>query len=121
MQSFDSIPRYDTLNLFEKSLQVRQLIGDQQLVFYSCEIQKFNRYGFQQDRILVITNELMLTLLKGSHNFIEHRRVPINIVNGFTVSKDTKKHELVIHCYQDYDERFNCGAADHKRNLINLL
>jgi len=38
MEVFDHIPRYDTLNLFEKSLQVRQIIGDDETIFYSCEI-----------------------------------------------------------------------------------
>lgn len=38
MENFDLIPRYDTLNLFDKYLQVRQIIGDEGRIFYSCEI-----------------------------------------------------------------------------------
>ena len=38
MDTFAHIPRYDTLNLYEKSLQVRQIIGDEEVVFYSCDI-----------------------------------------------------------------------------------
>jgi hypothetical protein len=45
MEKFDAIPRYDTLDLYETLIQIRQMIGDDETVFYSCNIQKFNRYG----------------------------------------------------------------------------
>lgn len=38
MEKFSNIPRYDTLDLYEQSLQVRQLIGDDEIIFYSCDI-----------------------------------------------------------------------------------
>ena len=88
MESFDNIPRYDTLNLYEKSLQVRQIIGDEEVIFYSCDIQKFNRYGFQQDRILIVTQKHLVTLEQTSLNFVEHRKLPIAKVCAFTISKD---------------------------------
>jgi hypothetical protein len=88
MESFDHIPRYDTLNLYEKSLQVRQIIGDEEVIFYSCDIQKFNRYGFQQDRILIVTQKHLVTLEQTSLNFVEHRKLPIAKVCAFTMSKD---------------------------------
>ena len=88
MENFDNIPRYDTLNLYEKSLQVRQIIGDEEVIFYSCDIQKFNRYGFQQDRILIVTQKHLVTLEQTSLNFVEHRKLPIAKVCAFTISKD---------------------------------
>jgi Unconventional myosin tail, actin- and lipid-binding len=121
MENFDQIPRYDTLNLYEKSLQVRQIIGDEELVFYSCEIQKFNRYGFQQDRVLIITNRHMITLEQSTLNFVQHRKLSVNKVNGLTVSKDESSQEIVIHVLEDYDERFNCGTTEHKRNIQNIM
>lgn len=98
MEKFDLIPRYDTLNLFESSLQIRQ-ICDQETIFYSCEIEKFNRYGFQQDRVLVVTNNQILTLTKGSLNFKQNRASPIGKINGITISKDAKSYEIVIHSF----------------------
>lgn len=121
MANFDQIPRYDTLNLYDKSLQVRQIIGDEETVFYSCDIQKFNRYGFQQDRVLIVTNVHLITLEQGTLNFKEHRKLPISKINGFTISKDESAHEIVIHSFQDYDERFNCGTLEQKRNIQSVI
>ena len=47
LESFKHIPRYDTLNIYENYLQVRQLVGDSNTILYSCEAAKFNRYGFK--------------------------------------------------------------------------
>ncbi len=88
MDKFDNISRYDTMNLFDLSLQVRQLLGDEETIFYSCEIQKFNRYGLQEPRIIIVTNEHIWTFEKGDFNYTEHRKVPIKVVNGLTTSED---------------------------------
>lgn len=69
----------------------------------------------------MVSNNHLLTLEQGPNNFIEHRKVPISLVNGFTLSQDSYAHELVIHCSQDHDERFNCVTAAHKANLINVI
>lgn len=116
---FDAIPRYDTLGLYDKSLQVRQLIGDDETVFYSCAIAKFNRYGLQEDRHIVVSSEHIWTLEQGPLNYTEHRKVEIASVDAFTSSSDG--HELVVHCGKDYDERFNCLTAEHKHNLTSVL
>jgi hypothetical protein len=112
--------KFDTLNLFETSLQVRQLIGDAELL-YSCKVQKFNRYGFQQERIVLLTSEALITLEQGPHNYIEHRKVAMSKIAGFTISSDSSSQELVLHISDDYDERYNCETAGHKLNLINVV
>lgn len=42
----DTIPKFDTLGLFSKSLYIRQTLEEGEEVFYSCNVEKFNRYGF---------------------------------------------------------------------------
>lgn len=116
---FDAIPRYDTLSLYDKSLQVRQLIGDDETIFYSCAIPKFNRYGLQEDRHIVVSSEHLWTLEQGSLNYTEHRKLAIVTIDAFTTSTDG--YELVVHCGKDYDERFNCVTAEHMHNLSSVL
>ena len=67
-------PRYDTLGIYAKSLYVRQTLEEDEELFYSCDIAKYNRYGFQQDRILLITNKHLITLDFGPHNYNVHRK-----------------------------------------------
>lgn len=37
------------------------------------------------------------------------------------MSDDQESHELVIHCHEDVDERYNCVSAEHKQNLVNVV
>lgn len=114
------VPRYDTLGLYKTSLQVRQLMEPDERVFYSCNIEKFNRYGFCQDRILMITNKNIYTMSKGQFNYTINRKAPVLKVDGVTLSKDPKVQELVIHSQDDFDNRYRC-IGDHKTNLRRVL
>ena len=71
----EQIPRFDTLSLYSKSLFVRQTLEDDEELFYSCDITKFNRYGFEQDRILLVTNKHLVTLDFGPYTYNVHRKV----------------------------------------------
>jgi hypothetical protein len=63
----------------------------------------------------------LITLEQGPLNFVEHRKLSIQRVDGFTVSKDESSHEIVIHAKGDYDERFNCGTPEQKRNIQSIM
>lgn len=115
----DAIPRFDTLALYQKSLYVRQTLEENEELMYSCDLSKYNRYGFSQDRILLVTTRHLLTLDFGPFNYNVHRKVPINLVEAITSSKITKTHELVLHFVGDYDERYDAGH--HLKNLINIV
>ena len=111
----EDIARFDTLGIYAKSLYVRQTLEDDEELFYSCDLVKFNRYGFSQDRILLITNKNLFTLDFGPYNYNVHRKVDIKGVEAITTSKQVTTNELVIHFSGDYDERYECG--EHRRNI----
>lgn len=115
----DSIPRFDTLDLYNKSLYIRQTLQEDEELFYSCDLAKYNRYGFQQDRIIILTSKHVLTLDFGPYNYNIHRRVPIALIEAFTKSKVPATSELVIHFMGDYDERYDTGK--HLRNITSIL
>lgn len=116
----DKIPKYDTLGLYSKSLYIRQTLAKGEEVFYSCNIEKYNRYGFTQERILLITNMYMITMDFGPFNYNLHRKVPIDQIDAFTTSQKDKNNELVIHFRgQEYDERYL--AKKHANNIVRVL
>lgn len=67
--------------------------------------------------MLIVTGQYLITLEQGPLNFTEHRKLSIDRVNGMTVSQDENSHEIVIHAKEDYDERYNAGTPEHKRNI----
>jgi len=42
-------------------------------------------------------------------------------VCGFTVSKDDRSCELVIHVTEDYDERYHFDSIEQRKNILNLM
>lgn len=68
----EAIPRYDTLDLYETNLQVRQVLDDE-TIFYSLPLQKFNRYGWTQDRVWILTNKHFFVLEPTATNYRLHR------------------------------------------------
>lgn len=121
LDTFKHIPRYDTLNIYDNYLQVRQLMGESNTILYSCEATKFNRYGFKQKRFLIVTEEHIWVLEQAEHNFAEHRRVPITQIDAFTVSTLPDCQELIIHVKNDYDDRYLFELPFHKKNLMNVM
>lgn len=123
MDVFVKVPRYDVLGLYRTSLQIRQIMEPDERVFYSCKIEKFNRYGFCQDRVLLITNKYIYTMSQGQFNFNINRKASVLNIDGITASKDIKCDELIIHSKEDYDCRYRCGPSkiNIKRVLSNIL
>ena len=115
----DTIPKYDTLGLYSKSLYIRQTLEEGEEVFYSCNVEKYNRYGFTQERILLITNFYLVTLDFGPFNYNLHRKVPIESIDACVTSKLSTCSELVVHFKDDYDERYL--AKKHARNIVRIL
>ena len=74
LEVFTKVPRYDTQSLYKNSLQVRQIMEPDERVLYSCKLEKYNHYGFCQDRLLMITNKNIYTMSKGTYNFKINRK-----------------------------------------------
>ena len=104
----DTVPRYDTLNLFDTCLQVRQLIGEKNKVIFSCKLQKYNRWSFLQERFLVVSDQNMHVLSQGEYSYIENRKLPLEMIFGFTQNDDPKSSEVVIHARDAHCERYDC-------------
>ena len=71
--------------------------------------------------MLVVTSQHLWTFEKESYNYTEERQLALKIIVGFTVSEDCESHEIVMHCHEDQDERFNCESPENKLNLLNVV
>ncbi len=97
------------------------MTGDDELVFYSCHVQKYNRYNFQKERIVVVTNAQILFLSKNSFNYKEHRKIPLNRIEAITVCHELTIFEVIIHVKDSYDERMSCVTVENKHNLVGVI
>ena len=71
--------------------------------------------------MLVVTSQHLWTFEKDSYNYTEERQLQLKIIEGFTISEDSESHEIVMHCHEDQDERFNCEKQENKINLLNVV
>ncbi len=71
-------------------------------VVFSCKVIKFNRFGMQQERTLLLTNLYLCNLKKKN----PQRKIPVAKIRGATKSTVEKAFEFIIHVSKEYDYRF---------------
>lgn len=76
-----------------------QLVNNEK-VFLSCNITKYNDYGFRQERILVLTNEAIYNINKKKIK----KRIPYKELEAISMS--TMSSEFVLHIKNSNDYRF---------------
>ena len=102
---------YDFLN-FSKDKSVRSLTNGE-FIEFSDKIIKINKFGFKQERNIIITDKAIYNLKK---NKIK-RRIDLKVVQGVTLSKVSD--EFVIHCMDDdYDYRY---ISAKKKTIVEIL
>ena len=72
---------YDYLNMIKDPELIRQITREEPILF-SDKIIKKNRFGFNQERNLIITNKALYNLKKKDLK----RRILLNMIRGITIS-----------------------------------
>ena len=99
---------YDFLNLSKNYSVTTNITRDEEIQF-SDKIDKINKYGWKQERNIIITNKAIYNLKK----FELKRRIDLKTLIGITISKNSE--EFVIHCSNsDYDYQY----SSQRRNII---
>eukprot|EP00479_Gromia_sphaerica_P009668 TRINITY_DN4156_c0_g1_i1.p1 TRINITY_DN4156_c0_g1~~TRINITY_DN4156_c0_g1_i1.p1 ORF type:complete len:163 (+),score=28.91 TRINITY_DN4156_c0_g1_i1:632-1120(+) len=80
-------------------------------IYFSGNVDKFNRHNKTQKRALCITDAAFYTLAHNDYKTVK-RRIPITDISAFTVS-DTSD-EFVVHVSNDFDNRYRTP----KKNAI---
>ena len=103
---------YDFLN-FAKDNNIKANITKDELIEFSDKIYKINKYGFKQERNIIITDKAIYNLKKTSLK----RRIELKWIKGITLSK--LSDEFVIHCNdEEYDYQY---LSAKKRQLLKYL
>ena len=92
--------QYDFLNL-SKSYSIKNNITRDEEIEFSDKIYKVNKYGWKQERNIIITDKAIYNLKKNNLK----RRIDFKTILGITINKQTD--EFVIHCSDlDYDYQY---------------
>jgi len=71
-----------------------------EIVFFSCSIQKINRSNKTQDRFILITDKYFYQLKESWNSFKIKKKFSLINIHGITSSK-VDKTRLIIHIYHD--------------------
>ena len=97
---------------------MKQLDGaHNEKVMFSCFIHKQNKYGFNQERTLLITNSFIYNI---DGKKIQ-RMVPITSIAGFTRSDDPKNYTFIVHFENLYDYEFSVIEKKYGMNFVNKI
>jgi hypothetical protein len=91
---------YDYLNCND-SPEIKNIIKNE-IILFSDKILKINRFGFNQERNIIITNCAIYNIKKKELK----RKIPLNVILGITISKISE--EFIIHGNDnEYDYHYN--------------
>ena len=108
----DNQSEYDFLN-FAKDNNIKANITKDELIEFSDKIYKINKYGFKQERNIIITDKAIYNLKKTSLK----RRIELKWIKGITLSK--LSDELEIHCNnEEYDYQY---LSAKKKTIVEIL
>ena len=107
----ENVNEFDLLN-YAKDEFITQKIINGENIYYSDKIDKINKSGIKQSRIIIITNEALYNLKKTKLK----RRIPLDIIKGITTS--TLNDYFIIHCSKEYDYYY---FSIKKRTIFEIL
>ena len=103
---------YDFLN-YSKDHYIKTNVTREENIEFSDKILKVNKFGFKQERNIIITNKALYNLKKATLK----RRIDLKAIKGITLSKTTD--EFVIHCNdEDYDYQY---ISPKKKTIVEIL
>ena len=70
-----------------------------EFIIFSCLCLKKNKFGINQERTLLLTNQNLYNLDKDKIK----RRINFHFIQGFTKSNDAKNQSFIIHVQMEYD------------------
>ena len=108
----ESSSEYDFLN-FAKDHNIKTNITRDETIEFSDKLYKYNKFGFKQERNIIITNKGIYNLKKTQLK----RRIDIKSIKGITIAKQSD--EFVIHCNdEEYDYQF---ISQKKKTIVEII
>ena len=103
---------YDFLN-FSKDHYIKTNVTRDESIQFSDKIFKINKYGFKQERNIIITDKGIYNLRKTTLK----RRIDLKSIKGITLTKASD--EFVIHCNdEEYDYQY---ISAKKKTIVEII
>ena len=120
----------DYMNLLDNKLAFPFINND--LVLFSGEIYKINRYWTTQKRILCVTSKYILNLKRDKYKLDKNNKpdltglwckriIDIKDLGGVTTSLHRKSFEFVIHVPKEYDYRYDTQNQKIRKEIIDAI
>jgi len=120
---------YDELKISQVQT-VKTYFPEDEVIYFSGKVKKFNKRLISQERILLITNKAVYNIQpkKGITtrvafylfpNLAVKRKINANKIKGVTVSTDPDSNQFILHVTGEYDYRFD-GGANCKKIIKSL-
>jgi len=87
---------------FANDPEILKMFEPDEKLLLSDKIEKFNPFGWKQERNIIVTNKYIYNLKKKSLK----RRISLLNVAATTVSENRESLEFVIHVPSEYDYRY---------------
>ena len=103
---------YDFLN-FSKDHYIKTNVTREESIQFSDKIIKINRFGYKQERNIIITDKGIYNLKKTTLK----RRIDLKSIKGITLTKASD--EFVIHCNdEEYDYQY---ISAKKKTIVEII
>lgn len=105
---------------FKCSSELRNLIGEGEVFLLSCPVIRYNKYGWRNTRLLVLTQETLI-IIKQKNSKAKEVRLRLAYLNlkGLTISLNAGSEELVIHVEMHADIRLAC--SDSRKVIVDTI
>ena len=90
-------------------VEIMQQLDFDELLVFSCEIKKRNRYGIWQNRHLLLTTNQMCNVKKLQIK----RNITVETISALTKSTEASTaNQFIVHVENEYDYHMQCEKID---------
>ena len=90
-----------------------------EIFLFSCPILRYNKYGWRNCRLLVLTQETLIILKQKSKAKEVRLRLSYSELKGLTISLHIDSSELVFHLEMQADLRISC--LDARKEIVDTV
>ena len=96
-----------------QNLKNNPQIVNNEKIYFSAQLQKYNEFGFRQERTLAITSNAIYNIKKKG----VQRRIPLEKLDAMSLS--SMSSEFVLHVKGEYDYRFL--SYDKREEIVEIV
>lgn len=101
-----------------KKIMVQIGTDEGETILFSCKVQKKNKFGLSQDRILLLTNQYLYNIKDSA---TVQRKIGVADIKCITECTKKKSNEFIIHIKKQYDYQYECKGRESIFQAIKYI